>query len=198
MDYSRFALEMTSPDYINHFFGLDADVKSRVLKTQDQLYKAINIDLIRDISETLYRQELDGINPTVQIRPNCELVNIGKDQHGFNLEFHHLETGRTLIQKSAGVILATGYKNFIPAFMEPIKERIGFSKSDNYSVNRNYSVDDNNSVFVQNADLHSHGFNSADLGMGPYRNATILNTILGKEYFKMEANIGFQTFGIPT
>jgi lysine N6-hydroxylase len=197
MDYSRFALEMTSPDYINYFFGLDAQVKSRVLKTQDQLYKAVNMDLIHDISETLYRLDIDGSNRSVQIRPNCELVNIEKDQNCFNLEFHHLETGRTFIQKSAGVILATGYKNFIPAFIEHIKELICFNESDYYSVNRNYSIDYNSSIFVQNADLYSHGFNSADLGMGPYRNATILNTILGREYFKMERNVAFQTFGIP-
>ncbi len=196
MDYSRFALEMTSPDYINYFFGLDAQVKSRVLRTQDQLYKAVNMDLIRDISETLYRQQLDGSNSAVQIRPNCELVNIEKVQNGFNLEFHHKETGRSFIQKSATVILATGYKNFIPDFLDPIKELIHLKETRVYTVNRNYAIDDNTSVFVQNADLHSHGFNSADLGMGPYRNAVILNAMLQREQFQMEKNIAFQEFGI--
>jgi lysine N6-hydroxylase len=64
-----------------------------------------------------------------------------------------------------------------------------------YALNRNHFIDNRSSIFVQNADLHSHGFNSADLGMGPYRNATILNLILGREHFKLEENIAFQRFG---
>jgi hypothetical protein len=39
---------------------------------------------------------------------------------------------------------------------------------------------------------HTHGFNAPDLGMGPYRNAIILNTILGYEYFPLEKDVPFQ------
>jgi len=31
--------------------------------------------------------------------------------------------------------------------------------------------------------------------MGPYRNAIILNSILGYEHFVMEKNVAFQRFG---
>ena len=72
----------------------------------------------------------------------------------------------------------------------------GWNEDGNYDLNKNYSVNGKDSIFVQNADLQSHGFNSADLGMGPYRNAIILNTILNEEHFKMEENIAFQKFVI--
>ena len=59
---------------------------------------------------------------------------------------------------------------------------IQWNESGNYDLNKNYSVDANDSIFVQNADLQSHGFNSTELGMGPLRNASILNTILEKVF----------------
>jgi len=71
---------------------------------------------------------------------------------------------------------------------------IQWNESGNYDLNKNYSVDANDSIFVQNADLQSHGFNSTELGMGPLRNASILNTILEKEQFTFEKNITFQHF----
>jgi lysine N6-hydroxylase len=67
------------------------------------------------------------------------------------------------------VFIATGYKNIIPEFLNPIKAMIQWNESGNYDLNKNYSVDANDSIFVQNADLQSHGFNSAELGMGPLR-----------------------------
>jgi lysine N6-hydroxylase len=85
----------------------------------------------------------------------------------------------------------------MPAFLESIQAFIERTPEGQYKVNRNYSIDRHSQLFVQNADLHSHGFNSADLGMGPFRNAVILNTILGYEHFRLEKHIAFQTFGVP-
>ncbi len=94
--------------------------------------------------------------------------------------------------------MATGYEYIKPSFLNPVKELINLDENADYAVRKNYSIDSNNSIFVQNAELHSHGFNAADLGMGPYRNAVIINSILGYEHFTLEKNIAFQTFGIPS
>jgi lysine N6-hydroxylase len=99
---------------------------------------------------------------------------------------------------TSAVILATGYKYEQPSFLEPIKEFFTLNEDGKYQVNKNYSIDKiGTEVFVQNAELHTHGFNSADLGMGAYRNSVILNSILGYEEFSVESNIAFQTFGVP-
>ena len=64
-------------------------------------------------------------------------------------------------------------------------------------VHRNYTIDINNSeIFVQNVELHSHGFVTPDLGMGAYRNSRIINTITGKEIYKVEERIAYQEFGV--
>jgi len=47
-------------------------------------------------------------------------------------------------------------------------------------VSREYAVDsEQKRIFVQNAEQHTHGFVTPDLGMACYRNSIILREILG-------------------
>ena len=38
-------------------------------------------------------------------------------------------------------------------------------------------------LFVQNAELHSHGVGAPDLGLGAHRNAVIVNALCGREVY---------------
>jgi lysine N6-hydroxylase len=164
-------------------------MKSKVLRKQNHFYKGINFSLIDEIYNALD----DLPSDRVHLHANCELKNI---QGSFELSFWHSELETSFIHPSNAVILATGYQNMIPEFLSPVKDLIQW-QGDQYQVNRNYSIDRHNSLFVQNAELHTHGFNAADLGMGPYRNAVILNTVLGQEHFQLEQQVVFQSFGLP-
>ena len=190
MDYSKFALEKTSPDYINHFYSLADSVKPNVLSRQNSLYKGVNFSLINQIYDLLDDKQAGNIH----MHPNCELLSIANE---FDLTFRHSELQQTFRHNAGAVILATGYQSSVPGFIEPICDRIQWNEKKQYNINHNYSIDEENTIFVQNAELHTHGFNTADLGMGPYRNAIIINNILGYEYYPMEKNIAFQTFGLP-
>jgi lysine N6-hydroxylase len=196
MDSSKFAFEMTSPDYIEYFYELADPIKEKILKNQDRLYKGVNKELIDAIHERLYLNYIHETDSNIKIYPNTEFDQINIGNNIMNLQFYHCTKEHYFEHKTDSAIFATGYKYQIPEFLQPIRHLINWNENAFYKVSKNYSVDRDNSIFVQNADLHSHGFNSADLGMGPYRNAMILNTILGREYFNMENNIGFQQFGI--
>jgi lysine N6-hydroxylase len=198
MDYSKLALEMTSPDYIDYFFGLSGDKKKKILGKQNALYKGINFSLITDIYDALYAIRLTHPLKKIGLYTNCELKNIRQcDEQKLILELFHGELDKNFIHSTSSVMLATGYKYVIPEFINHVKDLICFNEDGLYDVQKNYSIDNHNSIFVQNAELHTHGFNAADLGMGPYRNAIILNSILGRDHFLLEKNIAFQTFGIP-
>jgi lysine N6-hydroxylase len=195
MDNSKFAFEMTSPDYINYFYDLPGAIKEKTLSGQNRLYKGVNKELIDLIYEQLYIHSLHGPNCQIKIHTNTEFDQL-KTEKGtnLNLQFYHKTNEQYFEYETEAAIFATGYKYRMPEFLDPLNKRINRGSDNCYFVNRNYSIDDNNSIFVQNADLHSHGFNSADLGLGPFRNAAILNSILGYEHFKMEKNIAFQRF----
>lgn len=195
LDYSKFALEMTSPDYIDHFYSLGPEAKSRILSQQSNLYKGINEELISMIYDKLYESSLEeSIERKYHLIPGCTLQQVCQSEAGLSCTFLHNETSRTFLNSTDALILATGYKYGIPNFLDPIKPAIRWDSRGKYDVNRNYSIDNYNSLFIQNGEIHTHGFNAPDLGMGPYRNAVILNTILGKEVFKIEKNVPFQNF----
>ncbi len=198
MENSKFSWEMTSPDYIEHFYSLPVMEKEFLQREQKVLYKGINQSLISAIYDQLYLQSLSAKQSPKIIASNTSLKKIEPKTNGdFNLTFHHKALNKEYSLNTEAVILATGYKYKTPSFIYPVKELINWLPGNKYNVAFNYSIDARQTIFVQNAELHTHGFNAADLGMGPYRNAIILNAILGCEYFKMEKNIAFQSFGIP-
>jgi lysine N6-hydroxylase len=210
MEATPAAFEMSSPDYREHFYTLPPAMKEFILAGQDALYKGINAGLLTSIYQQLYERSLVDPADDVKLMPNCELVAV--DQHSNEItpyqsdtgtpykltcQFRHLETTRTFDHPTDALILATGYKEQPPNFLQQIKERINYLPTGKLDIAPNYAITNDQTIFVQNADLHSHGFASADLSFGPYRNAVILNTILGVDHFKLETHIAFQTFGAP-
>ncbi len=60
MEYTKLTLEMTSPEYTDHFRALPDDLRGRIGREQRTLYKGISGDLIDDIHDTLYRLSRGG------------------------------------------------------------------------------------------------------------------------------------------
>jgi lysine N6-hydroxylase len=196
MEYSKFGVEMTSPDYIDFFFALKPSKKAELLKKQDNLYKGINGSLIDEIHATLYNKYYNVEEVPVKIHPGTELRSIKAMENEFRLELYHTLLEKSFVHDTSAVILATGYKPRRHSFFNNIHGRISWLDKDVLNVARNYSIDiTGRQIFVQNAELHTHGFSAPDLGLAPYRNATILNTILGYEHFKLEKRTAFQNFG---
>lgn len=194
-NHAKLTLEMTSPDYVDYFYSLSEAVKKNLLATQQSLYKGINYDLINEIYNSMYAIELADGAVNASLRCNSSLLSIepGADEH--LLRFRQEEQEVLFEVRTQYVIMATGYKYREPGFLCNIQDRIKRNTNGTYAVHRNYSIDHNGSdIYVQNAELHTHGFVSPDLGMGAYRNAFILNEVLGEEVYKVEQKIAFQQF----
>jgi lysine N6-hydroxylase len=198
MDYSKLAVEMAAPDYIDHFYALAPSMKARVLDGQDALYKGINLSLIDAIYDLLYERTLDGDPGDVTLAAGCALEEVADASGGeLRLRFLQQELERRFELRADALVLATGYRYRTPSCLEPLRRRLAWSGGE-LVVRRDYEVEGAvRGLFLQNAELHSHGFTAPDLSLGPYRNATILNAILGEERFALERRIAFQEFGIP-
>ncbi len=87
--------------------------------------------------------------------------------------------------RTEGLVLATGYSAGVPAFLDGVRDR--------------YSVDaaGTGEVFVQNAELSTHGFVTPDLGMAAHRNSWIIRAMTGREVYPIERRIAFQEFAAP-
>jgi lysine N6-hydroxylase len=196
LDYTKLTLELTSPEYVDYFYSLPADTRDGLLPRHKELYKGISASLIDSIFDLLYVKSRIGRCPT-RLLTNTELRSAAYDetQGLYTLTLRQQEQGTDYALSTEGLVLATGYDYRIPEFLESISHRISWDEKGRFAVARNYSIDfAGDEIFVQNAELHTHGFVTPDLGMAAYRNSYIINELLGKEYYPVERSVAFQDF----
>ncbi len=193
LEYTKLTLEMTSPDYVDYFHELSPEKRHRLIAEQKSLYKGINAELINDIYDLLYQKRLVS-DIQCQLLTNVALDKIETSGDKLTLKFNHLEQEYALEQQTGAVVLGTGYQYRLPEFIQGIKSQIEFDDRGQLAIQRDYGIDIRGDIFIQNAGLHTHGISSPDLGMGCYRNATILQAVLGYAPYPIEDSIAFQTF----
>ncbi|MFH9940112.1 lysine N(6)-hydroxylase/L-ornithine N(5)-oxygenase family protein [Streptomyces murinus] len=199
LEYTKLTLEMTSPDYIDYFRALPEETRYRLEKQQKGLFKGINSDLIDAIFDLLYQKNVaSGGRPVpTRLLTNSSLNSARYDDEAYTLGFRQDEQGKDFEIRTEGLVLATGYHYAPPAFLAPLRERLRFDGHGRFDVARNYAIDvTGRGVFLQNAGVHTHSITSPDLGMGPYRNASIIREVLGSEYYPVEKSIAFQEFAV--
>ena len=199
LEYTKLTLEMTSPEYVDYFHGLPEEQRDGLIRSQKNLYKGINSELIDAIYDLLYTKSLAGIVDT-QLLTHAALTGASWDPVSgtHTLQLRHEEQGAGYALDTEAVVLATGYGYREPEFLAGVQDRIARDGRGRFAVERNYSTGvEPGEIFVQNAELHTHGFVTPDLGMAAYRNSCILREITGREVYPVEQSIAFQQFGVP-
>ncbi|WP_367143326.1 lysine N(6)-hydroxylase/L-ornithine N(5)-oxygenase family protein [Pantoea stewartii] len=194
LEYTKLTLEMTSPEWVDYFHALPGEKRDALNARHKNLYKGINSTLINAIYDLMYVKQLDGAL-NVNLFTHSELTGMRALSNGeFELALHQQEQDCAFTRRTHGLVMATGYQYRPPMFIEGISQRLRWDEKGRYDVQRNYSIDRHNQIFVQNAELHTHGFVTPDLGMACYRNSVLLREITGKEIYPVERQIAFQTF----
>lgn len=198
MEYSKLGLEHFTPDYIRYFHGLPEDVREELVPSQWQLYKAASADTLAEIHDVLYRRTVGGGSADAEIRPGTEVLRAAP---GLELTLRHRATGVQETLTTGAVVLATGYAARRPAFLEPLAHLIDWDDRGRYRIGLDYRVatrpELTGAVYVQNAELHTHGVGAPDLGLGAYRAAVILNAVAGRQVHPLPARTAWTTFGPP-
>lgn len=198
MEVTKLTLELTSPEYTDHFHALPAEQRERLGREQRSLYKGISGALVDDVHETLYRLSLAG--PVRSTLLTCtEVVGARWDDAAgeYVLRLRHTELGREVEHRTAALVVGTGYAAQVPAFVEPVRHRIRWDDRGRFAVRRDYTVDEDGRLHVLNAEEHTHGLTAPDLGMGPWRASVVLAAVTGREPYPVERRTVFQTFGLP-
>jgi lysine N6-hydroxylase len=202
MEYSKLGLEHFTPDYTRYFHALPEEVRDRLVPSQWQLYKAASADTLADIHAALYDRTLGGAAPDAEILPGTEVVAAGPGPHG-GLQLHclHRETGTEHLLRTGAAVLATGHAARRPALLESFADLVDWDEQGRYRVDLDHRVglrpDVTGGLYVQNAELHTHGVGTPDLGLGAHRAATILNAVAGRTVHRLPARTAWTTFGAP-
>ena len=124
--------------------------------------------------------------------------NAAKEGDEIRLSCLHRDTGRTVTITADAVVAATGYAAVRPALLKPVEHLIAWDSQGRFDVMVNHQVrlvdGVTGGLYVQNAELHTHGAAAPDLGIAAYRSATILNSIAGREVFRLPKRTAFQSF----
>ncbi|GAA1601798.1 MULTISPECIES: lysine N(6)-hydroxylase/L-ornithine N(5)-oxygenase family protein [Kribbella] len=194
LDYSKLVLEMTTPSYVDYFHALDEPVRDRLVKEQWRHYKGISAETLDDIHDVLYTRDLGA-----ELLCGVAVVSAVARADGLELTLLHSDSGKTFQHTTDAVVAATGYRNRALPFMDSLQDKMDHDAAGRWVINRDHSVRGalDGRVFVANADLHSHGVAAPDLGIGAVRNAGILNSIAGREVFRLPKSTAYTTFAIP-
>jgi len=201
MEYSKLGLEHFSPEYAAHFHGLPADARDALRGGQDLLYKGISAHTSERIYDALYRRSIDGAEPGVAYAARCELRGAQRGDGGeLCMELCQLDSGAAFEHATDLLVLGTGYRDASP----PVPALGEIAELDEHGrpvieADRRVRLRDGSvsTLFVQNAELHSHGVGAPDLGLGAHRNATIVNALCAREVYALRERNVFQSFGVP-
>ncbi|HEX4223139.1 MAG TPA: SidA/IucD/PvdA family monooxygenase [Pseudonocardiaceae bacterium] len=201
MEYSKLGLEHFTPDYTRFFHGLPEPVRAKLVDAQWQLYKGISAETMAEIHDELYRRSVHCGWPDVAITPGVEVRAARPVGGRYELELGHTQDqgGTTVV--ADGIVLATGYtERALDQLLGPLNERSVKDAAGRPLVDADYRVQLDPAItgalFVQNAEKHTHGVGTPDLGLGAWRAATILNSIRGREVFLLPERTAFTRFGL--
>ena len=125
----------------------------------------------------------------------CELRGV-EGRH--RLHLHQLDQDVAFTHDADVVILATGYA---PAPLPVPHGLLELDAAGRPVVELDYRLrladGSPSTLFVQNAELHTHGVGTPDLGLGAHRSAVIANALAGREVYAVRERNVFQSFGAP-
>ncbi|SDC42858.1 lysine N(6)-hydroxylase/L-ornithine N(5)-oxygenase family protein [Actinokineospora iranica] len=199
MEYSKLGLEQFTPDYTRFFHGLPEATRDALVPAQWQLYKGISAETIGAIHDELYQRTVGGGWPDVTLTPGVAVVAAERAGNGVELTVRHEQQGATAALRTDAVVCATGYaERDLDVLLGPLAgERDGSGRA---AVDADFRVrlrpEITGSVFVQNAERHTHGVGAPDLGLAAWRSATILNAVCGRVVHPLAERTAFTTFGL--
>ncbi|MEV8366155.1 lysine N(6)-hydroxylase/L-ornithine N(5)-oxygenase family protein [Streptomyces niveus] len=202
MEYSKLGLEHFTPDYTGYFHALPERVRDELVPRQWQLHKGIDAGTIAAIHDELYRRTTHGGWPDAVLTPGVLVRTagrVGATRIELHLE-HAQQAGRSRLTTDA-VVLATGYRerplSRLLAGLDPYM-RLDTSQRPRIDARYRLVLDPSvtGSVYVQNAERHTHGVGAPDLGLAAWRSATILNSLTGTEPYPLPRRTAFTSFGL--
>ncbi|MFC0821280.1 SidA/IucD/PvdA family monooxygenase [Moraxella marmotae] len=205
MEYSKLGQECFTPTYMNHFQQLDKSTRLEVAKSQGHLYRGISFSTIADIYDVLYENTVAGQKSGLSLHSDCEITAMthSNDLNKLNIHYRHNNLNVSASFHTDAVVFATGYTHQWPSWFENLKnDIIKVDAEGDYIINKDFSIARKDSgkgkIFLQNSEIFQQGVGSPDLGLGAYRNAVIVNQLLGYDFYKIHQQTAFQSYQPPS
>jgi lysine N6-hydroxylase len=196
MEYSKLGLEHFTPDYTRFFHGLREDVRADLLRTQGRLHKAISFQTIAELHAELHMRSFDSLyggtlglagDTGATLLPGVSVTGgVRRGSGPVELTCLHERQKREFTVLTEAVVLATGYRDRVPSFLDAgLAELLGPADLEHRVAP---------GVYAQNAEQRTHGVGAPDLGLGAHRAAVILNAVTGRTVYDLPRRAAHTAF----
>ncbi|MEX2291482.1 MAG: SidA/IucD/PvdA family monooxygenase [Mycobacteriales bacterium] len=198
MEYSKLGLEHFTPDYTAYFRELPEQRREELRHSQWQLYKGISSSTIAEVYDLLYERTVGGRVVDAVLEPAVAVEAAVAEGEAYRLSCRQVQQDRSFDVTTDAVVLATGFAPRRPALLEPLLPLLDLDERGRYRVDADHRVALHvpGPLFVQNAEEHTHGVGTPDLGLGAWRSATILGALTGQPLVPPQQG-AFTRFGSP-
>lgn len=195
MDNTPFSVDYFSPSYLEYFYGLSDFCKAKALDEIRMTSDGILDKTLKELYHKIYCiKYYDKSNMELHINQNSQVVSVDSINKSWRLEVIQKEKMQNAYIDADMVLLATGYRQKIPDYIDSIKDKIE-TKDDLFVVNKDYSLNfdskSGNKIYVQNYSKHHHGIADPNLSLAAYRSAVIINSLTNKEIYPVAEDISF-------
>jgi lysine N6-hydroxylase len=191
LDETAFVNEYFTPDYVQQFHRLPESVRGPLVESQKLAGDGISPDTLRELSQLLYENDfLNDEHASYRILPFRDVRALSRNSGAFRLEmrngFDHAQEHVT----ADVVILATGYSNTVPAYLESLKNLLARDAHGRFKLSQDYALEwsgpATNRIYIQNGGRYSHGIADPPLSLAAWRSAVIANSVTGKDLYRTE------------
>ncbi|MGD7008675.1 lysine N(6)-hydroxylase/L-ornithine N(5)-oxygenase family protein [Metabacillus sp. 84] len=198
LEAAKLAQEVFSPEYVEYFHKLDFEKRLSAQEDLGQLRNGIDQKTLTNIYELLYHRSVSGQQQKVTIQPLTEVQEIARIDDGYQLSCRQWQAEQNFTHRSAKVVLATGFKPYMPDWLEKMREEIEWEDEKRFKVYEDLRIafkdKRENHLFTLTNIAHSHGTGATNLGLSVYRNKKIINRVLGEDRYKASGHPIFQQF----
>ncbi len=194
LDYTKLVLEMTTPCYVRHFYEQSEKIRDQLNKEQSHHYRGISASTLEEIYELIYQRSIGGDTGVgIHVAKQLEAC---EHRDALYLKCREAYTKDVMTHRTERVIAATGYRHRIPDFLEPVDHHLARDSSGRISIGLDHAAISAlpGKIYIANGDLHTHGVAAPDLGICAWRNARIINQVVGRTVYHIPQRTAFTHF----
>jgi lysine N6-hydroxylase len=199
LDETPFTNELFMPGYVRMFHGLDERRRRALVAEQKLAGDGISASTLHEIHDELYDRHFDGGLYGVELLPAREVAAVQRSGRDLRLTTRSCIDGSIEHAELDLVILCTGFSDELPSCIAPLRGRLRLDDSGRPYLGSHFDLQwdgpAENRIYGLNMGRYTHGIAEPQLSLAAWRSAVVINHLLGRPHFDVDASGAFVRWG---